>query len=110
MIHHSELFEHSTNYKLRLKLHCSELMNLNIEISEEEIELFHRFVGQKVKQLRQKQGLSQLQLALAMGFSSVSSIAKAEIGVENKHFNLEHLYKIAKILEIDLCDFMENSQ
>jgi putative transcriptional regulator len=83
-------------------------MNLNIEISEEEIELFHRFIGQKVKQLRQKQGLSQLQLALAMGFSSVSSIAKAEIGVENKHFNLEHLYKIAKILEIDLCDFIED--
>lgn len=84
-------------------------MNLNIEISEEEIELFHRFIGQRVKQLRQKQGLSQLQLALAMGFNSVSSIAKAEIGVENKHFNLEHLYKISKILEIDLCDFIQES-
>jgi len=82
-------------------------MNLNIEISEEEIELFHRFIGQRVKQLRQKQGLSQLQLALAMGFNSVSSIAKAEIGIECKHFNLEHLYKIAKILEIDLCDFIQ---
>lgn len=84
-------------------------MNLNIEISEEEIEFFHRFIGQRVKQLRQQQGLSQLQLALAMGFNSVSSIAKAEIGVENKHFNLEHLYKIAKILEIDLCDFIQES-
>jgi putative transcriptional regulator len=51
-----------------------------------------------------------LQLALAMGFNSVSSIAKAEIGVENKHFNLEHLYKIAKILEIDLCDFIQNGE
>lgn len=85
-------------------------MNLNIEISEEEIELFHRFIGQRVKQLRQKQGLSQLQLALAMGFNSVSSIAKAEIGIENKHFNLEHLYKIAKILEIDLCDFIQEKE
>lgn len=83
-------------------------MNLNIEISEEEIELFHRFIGRRVKNLREKQGLSQLQLALAMGFSSVSSIAKAEIGVESKHFNLEHLYKIAKILEIDLCDFIQD--
>lgn len=85
-------------------------MNLNIEISEEEVELFHRFIGRRVKHLRQKQGLSQLQLALAMGFNSVSSIAKAEIGVENKHFNLEHLYKIAKILEIDLCDFIQDRE
>ncbi|MDQ1297651.1 MAG: hypothetical protein QG558_189 [Campylobacterota bacterium] len=46
---------------------------------------------------------------VAMGFNSVSSIAKAEIGVENKHFNLEHLYKIAKILEIDLCAFIQES-
>jgi transcriptional regulator with XRE-family HTH domain len=83
-------------------------MNLNIEISEDEIELFHRYIGRRVKYLRQNQGLSQLQLALAMGFNSVSSIAKAEIGVENKHFNLEHLYKIAKILEIDLCDFVQD--
>jgi len=79
-------------------------------ISEEEIELFHRFIGRRVKNFRQKQGLSQLQLALAMGFNSVSSIAKAEIGIENKHFNLEHLYKIAKVLEIDLCDFIQNGE
>ncbi|MFA6145183.1 MAG: hypothetical protein WCW84_07115 [Sulfurimonas sp.] len=45
-----------------------------------------------------------------MGFNSVSSIAKAEIGVENKHFNLEHLYKIAKVLEIDLCDFIQDGE
>jgi putative transcriptional regulator len=82
-------------------------MNLNIEVSEKEIESFYHLIGQNVKRIRQQKGLSQLQLALAMGFNSVSSIAKAEIGVENKHFNLEHLYKIAKILEIDLCDFIQ---
>lgn len=85
-------------------------MNLDIEISQEEIELFHRFIGRRVKHLRQQQGLSQMQLALAMRFNSVSSIAKAEIGVENKHFNLEHLYKIAKILELDLCDFFQDKE
>ena len=83
-------------------------MNLNIEISAQEIESFHRFIGRRVKHLRQQQGLSQLQLALAMGFNSVSSVAKAETGVENKHFNLEHLYRISKILEIDVCDFMQD--
>ncbi len=85
-------------------------MNLNIEISDQEIESFHRFIGQRVKYLRQQQGLSQLQLALAMGFSSVSSVAKAETGAENKHFNLEHLYKIAKILEIDVSDLIQTKK
>lgn len=82
-------------------------MNLEIEISKSEIESFYRHIGFNVKKLRQEKGLSQLQLALAIGQKSVSTVAKAEIGVENKHFNLEHLYKIAKVLEIDLCDFIQ---
>lgn len=84
-------------------------MNLEIEISEEEIEQFYRLIGLNVKKLRQERGVSQLQLALAIGLKSVSTIAKAEIGVENKHFNLEHLYKISKALEINLCDFIEEN-
>jgi transcriptional regulator with XRE-family HTH domain len=85
-------------------------MNIEIEISEEEIERFYRLVGFNVKKIRHENGLSQLQLALAIGLKSVSTVAKAEIGVENKHFNLEHLYKISKVLEIDLCDFIKNEQ
>lgn len=85
-------------------------MNLNTEISEKEIESFYHLIGQNVKRLRQEKGLSQLQLALAMGFNSVSSVAKAEIGIENKHFNLEHLYKIAKILEIHPCEFIQEKK
>jgi len=83
-------------------------MNLEIEISEAEIEAFYRRIGFNVKKLRQEKGLSQLQLALAIGQKSVSTVAKAEIGVEKKHFNLEHLYKIAKVLEIDPCDFIQD--
>ncbi len=82
-------------------------MNLEIEISKIEIEAMYRRIGFNVKKLRQEKGLSQLQLALAIGQKSVSTVAKAEIGVENKHFNLEHLYKIAKVLEIDMSDFIE---
>jgi len=85
-------------------------MNLEIEVSEAEVEAFYRRIGFNVKKLRQDKGLSQLQLALAMGFTSVSSVAKAEIGIEKKHFNLEHLYKIAKVLEINLCAFMEEEK
>lgn len=29
----------------------------------------------------------------------------AELGLNNKHFNIEHLVKIANVLGVDICDF-----
>ncbi|MEN4054092.1 hypothetical protein MNY27_09915 [Sulfurimonas sp. NWX79] len=43
-----------------------------------------------------------MQLALAIGHNSVGHIAKAELYKYEKHFSLEQLYKIAKVLEINL--------
>ena len=82
-------------------------MNLNIDISKEEVTSFYSRIGKNVKEARQQKGLSQLQLALAMGFGTVSNVAKAETMIESKHFNLGHLYKIAKILEVDLCTLLK---
>jgi hypothetical protein len=48
--------------------------------------------------------MSQLQLSNAMGYSSVSLVSAAELYNDDKHFNLEHLYKIAKILNVDMCE------
>jgi len=30
---------------------------------------------------------------------------KIEAGLEDKHYNIEHLYKIAKALDVDICEF-----
>ena len=32
-----------------------------------------------------------------------------ELGINNKHFNIEHLYKIADVLEVDVRDFFEDT-
>ena len=45
-----------------------------------------------------------MQLALAIGHNSVGHIAKAELCKYGKHFNLEQLYKIAKILDVTIHD------
>ncbi|MCX6073590.1 MAG: helix-turn-helix transcriptional regulator [Campylobacterales bacterium] len=58
--------------------------------------------------LRKEKGMTQLDLALSIGLKSVGLISVAELYHNKKHFNLEHLYKIAKILEIDLCDFIKD--
>jgi transcriptional regulator with XRE-family HTH domain len=78
-----------------------------IEFTDDEIKAFYKNIGLKVKNLRAQKNISQLELALAVGFKTVSSVAKPEILLDNKHFNLEHLYKIAKVLDVDIKYFFE---
>ncbi|GHV60227.1 hypothetical protein FACS1894103_5100 [Campylobacterota bacterium] len=67
----------------------------------------YRTIGENVKKLRKTHGLSQLELALAIGCSSVSLVSQAEIYLYGKHFNLEHLDAIARALSVDIRDFFE---
>ncbi|OBV29523.1 transcriptional regulator [Helicobacter sp. CLO-3] len=72
------------------------------EISKSQIAHFHHQIAQNVARIRKEKGLSQLELSLAIGYKSVSLVAGAEAGYKNIHFNLEHLYKIAQVLEVDI--------
>ncbi len=76
-------------------------------IEKEEIEDLYRLIGKNVKRIREEKGKSQLDLALSIGHSSAGFVGKAEICIHNKHFNIEHLYKISKVLEIDICEFLK---
>ncbi len=76
-----------------------------LEFSEEQIANFYKLVGSNVKRIRIARGMSQLDLALALGLKSVGLISVAELYHNKRHFNLEHLYKIAAVLECDICEF-----
>jgi len=78
---------------------------VDIEFSGEEIKEFQKLIGRNVARLRQAKGLSQLDLSYMMGNKSVSLVAGAEAGYKNIRFNTEHLYKIAKVLEVDVAEF-----
>lgn len=73
-----------------------------IVFSDDEISFMYKKIGENVKKYREMKGISQLQLSNAMGYSSVSLVSAAELCNDGKHFNLEHLYKIAKILDIEM--------
>jgi len=73
------------------------------------IEKFHYTVGKNVKRLRERKGYSQLALSQALGHKSVGLISQAEIYYKQQHFNLEHLVKIAYILECTVEDFFQES-
>lgn len=73
------------------------------------IEKIHYTIGKNVKRLRERKGYSQLALSQALGHKSVGLVSQAEIYYKQQHFNLEHLVKIAYILECTVEDFFQES-
>lgn len=77
------------------------------DFSVDEIQDFYKKVSKKVQQIRQEKGISQLELSYMIGFRSTSLVSGAEAGYKNVKFSLEHLYKIAKVLHVDIKEFFE---
>ena len=76
--------------------------------SDDEIQQFYKNISNNVKILRKNNNIKQLDLALEIGIKSVAFYSNCENNRYNKHFNLEHLYKISKSLKIDMCElFLE---
>jgi transcriptional regulator with XRE-family HTH domain len=84
-------------------------MKNHYEFLPNEIKEFHRLIAKNIQRIRKEKKVTQLDLALTIGHKSVSTIAKIEAGLENKHYNIEHLYKIATVLEVDICMFFKHS-
>jgi transcriptional regulator with XRE-family HTH domain len=78
------------------------------ELTAFDIDLMYRKIGTNVMRIRKEKGMSQLDLALSIGLKSVGLISVAEIYHNKKHFNLEHLYKIAQVLDVKTADFLND--
>lgn len=74
---------------------------------DEEVQKFIRRVASNVKRTRQEKGITQLALALMIGQKSAAFYANAENSAKDRRFNLEHLYKIAKALDVDVIEFFK---
>jgi len=81
-----------------------------LEFTDEEIKTFHRVISNNIKKIRKKKNITQLDLALTIGHKSMSTIGKIEAGLEDKHYNVEQLYKIAKALDVNICEFFTSSK
>lgn len=75
---------------------------------EEEVKEFIKRVSSNIKRIRLKKGITQLELALMIGQKSSAFYANAENSAKNRRFNLEHIYKIAKALGVDVVDFFKD--
>ena len=70
---------------------------------------FHILIGRNVAKLRKEAGYTQLELSLEMGNKSPSLLSSAEVYKNKRHFNISQLHTIAKILNVDMCDFFSVS-
>ena len=76
-------------------------------LTEEDINAIYKQIGLNVKNIRKSKKISQLSLSLAIGHKAVGTISMAELCLNGKHFNIEHLAKIADVLEVDICEFFK---
>lgn len=74
-------------------------------ISQKEIEEFHVIIATNVKRLRLENKQSLMDLSLDLGFRSGSFLGSAESCKNNKHFSIEHLYKLSKIFNVPIEEF-----
>mgnify|MGYP000308382022 CR=1 FL=1 len=78
---------------------------MTIEDLDNKTNNIHNTISKNIIKIRKEKGFSQLQLALDIGLSGNAFIARAEKRTNNAHFNIEHIVKIATILDIDVRDF-----
>ncbi len=50
-------------------------------------------------------GYTQMQLALEIGLSGGAYLGRAEIRKNNHHFNITHIAKISKVLDVPIEEF-----
>ena len=84
-------------------------MKNSLDIPLEAIDNFYKQIGLNVKKYRTSKGLTQLELAYALGHKSVGLVSQAELYLKKQHFNLEHLYKIAYVLECNIEELISTS-
>lgn len=78
---------------------------LNIDFTDEMLLSFYETISKNVIRIRKEKKISQLKLANAIGHQNATFFGKAELLAEGKHFNLEHIYKISEVLQIDINEF-----
>ncbi|RXI24891.1 helix-turn-helix domain-containing protein [Aliarcobacter trophiarum] len=79
----------------------------DIDFTDEMLFDFYECISKNIIRIRKEKKVSQLKLANAIGHQNATFLGKAELLAEGKHFNLEHIYKISQVLEIDIEEFFK---
>ncbi len=76
---------------------------------DDELELYSNTVldtvSSNVKKYRELKGFTQIQLALEIGMTGGAYLGRIELRKANHHFNIKHIAKISKVLDVPIGDF-----
>ena len=78
-----------------------------LTITDDKMQKIYKQIGSNVKKIRKEKKISQLALSLAIGHKAVGTVSMAELCINNKHFNIEHLVKISDVLDVPISSFFE---
>ena len=80
---------------------------MTIEHLNKKTDETHNIVSANVVRYRKSKNISQLKLAVEIGLTGNAFISRAEKRIGNAHFNIEHIVKIAIVLDVDIRLFFE---
>jgi len=77
------------------------------ELLEQEAEAFLDTISKNVERIREAKGMTKLDVSRELGFMAPDHYSRMELRANGKHFNLKHLYKLSKILGVDIGEFLD---
>ncbi|MEA1910098.1 MAG: helix-turn-helix transcriptional regulator [Spirochaetota bacterium] len=78
------------------------------ELLEQEAEAFLDAISKNVERIREEKGMTKLDVSRELGFMAPDHYSRMELRANGKHFNLKHLYKLSKILDVDVSELITN--
>lgn len=83
-------------------------MQKNSNTDSQDLKILYIKIGEKVKYYREDKNLTQLELALKLGYKSSSIISNSEIFYQGKYkFSIKQLFAISLVLEVPIQKFFE---
>ena len=75
------------------------------EVLELEAEAFLDMISKNVERIRESKSITKLDVSRELGFMYPDHYSRMELRSNRKHFNLKHLYKLSKILDVEVSEF-----
>ncbi|MCF6340507.1 MAG: helix-turn-helix transcriptional regulator [Sulfurimonas sp.] len=84
------------------------MLNIPDIVTKSELDEYFRTISANIKRIRIERSMSQLEVALSIGQKSSGFYANAENYAHDKKFNLEHLYKLSKLFDVEVESFFKS--
>ncbi len=81
-------------------------MDFDEELEVESVQ-FLDTVSRNVTLIREEKGMSKLEVSRLMGFMTPDHYSRMELRSNGKHFNLKHLYKLSRILDVEFSQLTQ---